>query len=1195
MPLRRVTDPEILAQLSGDTLARTPADMEVPGAPEASRPFDEMTKDYDRMGAAIPTMPRMDHGPLPETVLGDVLDRVGTKFLEGATMHNADFSAVTQPADKWYQQLAEGAGGMAGMGVGVGALMGTGLGPVTAFGAYGGLKPADGIVERGENIATDAAFGATMHLVPKAAVNLVYKNLGTVAAENFGQFISKRPVRAVSDFVLFAGMNLKDGMPADEALTRAAGMSFGAQGIPGNIFGREAGKAAGNAKSATQPKREWSFDPVAARYKQPMDLEAFGADARLKDRTPYRAEETEGANITNLAEAMSKYRLDEIYGEKPRRSGIKELEEAEAAIQADKAAAQARRAQDPNWPPPEAPMGRYSVPVAYADGGAPRSPVVGGPSRRSKDVTLGTGLGALGDFSVMPKSDRYKDIITAQNRPIEGVPESIPMTAYLRGEMSGQEMVDWLAANKETIGGVVTEKKLNEATKEYLVGKKRKEMESALEEGATLDRAELDAYREKVASEIDAGKRGYKKYHGESAVKKLAAEMATPVDVQHQIAKDQVGDLNPHMTNIVDKRRTIQGIGGGKLDSPIERHTQRLGELAEQVNLKLANEMKGEAGVALKEAGIKPGSKESSAVGRVLDIFENGTSVADFIGTKDAQEILSGIKPERHGDVMRAASDLRDQFLNHWEIRNSISETYRGKGVGKRPAYFPKVEASYSWRNPRKKIEKATRPRKYSRSRDGSQVSEVTDIHERFRTDKPVERDYDVYNVIDSYIGKTADRVGNQIAVKSGEAVAISLEAAGHQSSADALRRVMQASYAGRSHGINKAIENVLGSSRFGMGVEGSARWTKQQFNHAKYTFNIPFMVARQWTSSGLMSSMPDISPKMVAETMGEMWGKEASKLYGATYTGQMKSQRRSGMGSEGRGGSVTDAVTMQRGKSERVIDFAQKPTSKVEEMAGRFSAVLAAKIAKKQGMSPEASLRFVSDAIAKTQSEYHNASRAEILKNPVLNVLVPAQSFSVEQLNNIIEIYSPNVGLNHYTTPKAKHAAMARMFATMALMGTAYEYLNSHADWNDPAEATKGAAAHLGKVGASFLPGSSMVVPGGPSDGQLYPYALVEDSAKALAYAWNGDMARAFGQIGKDLVTGGAQANRAIATDRYIRLGVLDESERLQGSTMGWWTTESGNEYLRKMKGLGENGDQKKKRERKKRTPIGGPKRRRR
>lgn len=1193
MTLKPVTDPRLLARLNGTPLAQSPADMEM-SVPAASEDYASQQADMERIRASVPTMKRMDHGPLPESILGDIIDRTSSKFLEGATMHNADFSSVTEPATKWYQHLAEGAGGMAGMGVGVGALMGTGLGVIPAFGAYGGLKPADGIVDRGKNIATDAAFGATMHLAPKAAVNFVYKNLGTVAAENFGAFISKRPTRAVSDFVLFAGMNLKEGVPVKEALINAAGAAFGAQAVPGNIFGREEGRIAGKAKGAAQPKRDWTFDPVLAKYTQPMDVELFKSDMRLKDTTPYTKEQTAGANIPDLATAMKEYRLNEIYGEKPRESGIETHRKSLESIKAEKAKAKAARALLPTPGPIIEPMGRHQAP-----------PVVGGPipgggaskeypyKFRTGDTTLGTGFGALGEFSFMPKGNKYSDIISARHRPVEGVPETIPMSAYMRGEMTAKEAVDWLAENKDAIGGVVTENKLNAATKEYLTDEKKKEIQSRIDRGEAVEAGELSSYNKKVSAEIDAGKKGYKKYHEESAVKKIAKEMAVPVDVQQQIAKDQVGDLNPHWTNVVDKRRAIQGISGGVQDRPIEMHTQRLGEMAEQFNLKLANEMKGDALSALREAGIKPGSIESSAIGKVLDVFENGVSVSDFLGSPKAIEALAGVKPERQADVMRTADGLRRQFKSHWELRNSISETYGGKGVGKLPAYFPKVEKSYSWRNPIKKTEKATRPKKYSRSRDGSKVEEISDSHEMFRSGSKIDRDFDAYNVIDSYIGKTADRIGNQIVVKSGEAVATSLESAGHTASADAMRRVMQASYAGRSHGLNKAIIDAMSSNRPGMGVLGTARWTKQQFNHAKYTFNIPFMVARQWTSSGLMSAMPDISPDMVRDTMREMWGKEASELYHSTYTGAMKSQRRAGMGSEGSSGSITDAVTMQRGKVDRGIEWAQRPTSKVEEMAGRFSAVLAAKIAQKQGMSPEMSLRFVSDAIAKSQSEYHNASRAEILKNPLLNVLVPAQSFSVEQLNNVLEIYSPNIGLNHYKTTAQKNAAAARVFAVMALLGTAYKYINSHADWGDPEEAVKGGLTHLGETAASFIPGSSMVVPSGPSDGQLYPYVLIEDSAKAIGHAWNGDMDRAFGQIGKDVAPGGAQINRAIATDHYIEKGILREDERVQGSTMGWWTTESGKEYLRKMDGLGSSDS--KKRPRKKRELIGGPRPRKR
>ena len=108
------------------------------------------------------------------------------------------------------------------------------------------------------------------------------------------------------------------------------------------------------------------------------------------------------------------------------------------------------------------------------------------------------------------------------------------------------------------------------------------------------------------------------------------------------------------------------------------------------------------------------------------------------------------------------------------------------------------------------------------------------------------------------------------------------------------------------------------------------------------------------------------------------------------------------------------------------------------------------------------------------------------------------------------------------------------------------------------------------GATAGSFVPwGPSMLGVGpGPGDGSIYPANLVKDIKKALKYAAEGDMPSAFGELAKDLVRGGAQMNRAIATDRYIRKGVLEEGERVPGSLFGWHTTPSGTDYVRKMKG---------------------------
>ena len=137
--------------------------------------------------------------------------------------------------------------------------------------------------------------------------------------------------------------------------------------------------------------------------------------------------------------------------------------------------------------------------------------------------------------------------------------------------------------------------------------------------------------------------------------------------------------------------------------------------------------------------------------------------------------------------------------------------------------------------------------------------------------------------------------------------------------------------------------------------------------------------------------------------------------------------------------------------------------------------------------------------------------------------------------------------------------AALAALFVQQVILENASSYKD------DPKDIVVGAAKN---TATSMFPYAPQILGlSGYGEGRPYPASAVKDMKKSIEYLKEGDIASAFGEFAKNWVRFGAQANRAIATDRKIKEGTLTEESRLEGSAFGWYFTEEGAEYLRKMK----------------------------
>jgi hypothetical protein len=785
--------------------------------------------------------------------------------------------------------------------------------------------------------------------------------------------------------------------------------------------------------------------------------------------------------------------------------------------------------------------------------------------------------------------------------PIDGVPVSEQMSRYLNNE------IDFRTYIKES------------ASVDGQTGKVSRE---ALKEAA-------DALKKENAQRVAGGKK--KKPITKQRIYAVAESKSVSPDVSSQVS---AGLPDVRLRETMDTRRTIRDVGDGELNTPIENNTQRLGEMAQLVRSKLNIDMASEARKVLEETGIKADSKQDIAMGKIVDQIANGESPAEFMagrGKDIVAEATKGLPAEDVVKVVDGAARVREFLEEQRVLRDEINKGYLGAGFHGREGqgYLPKQEAKVPLlKNPVRRIMQETEPRQYQVRQDsgaspqnptgGAGPRRIRSSREKQRSDSEMKypREYRTHRVVEDYVGDSAKKLAYQPVISSTKGVVASIRddifrrkadaaelrkqakemeeidpdiakemrdeadkinspevISGLKRTAEAVDGVMQASYNDIHYGITGKMIDKLSVSRPGMAVLRGSRLGKNIFNMAKYKVNIPFIVLRQWSSSGQgLGIEPDVTPKDMVKAIGKMWSADTAEINRETYTGDRKYQRQGSMRHEATGVSG-NATVRPRTAIERVAgkldEISDKPTNKMEEITNRYSAALGEIIADKRGLTGRDKMDFISDITSRMQSEYHKEGMAEIRRNPVANFAVPAQSFSLEVFNNL-------------RTSKS-NVQRLKLIGGMAMTNAVYQFVNSYYKADRPEQAAMMAfEMALDTAGATF-PGSSLVTGRGPSKGSLYPTALIEevlgempslvkkgmdetDQDKANIY-----YERAASVFAKNFVPGGGQISRAIMADVMLKRGIIPQEEVAQAAALGWWTTEGGKAYLRRMTGNGE------------------------
>ncbi len=819
-----------------------------------------------------------------------------------------------------------------------------------------------------------------------------------------------------------------------------------------------------------------------------------------------------------------------------------------------------------------------------------------------------------------------------RNAPIEGVPFSDIASRYLRGKIT---INDLFAGMREAVSGqtgAITDDVLS-ATRAKVAAERKAARE--------LDKA-------------NKGVKGYQKADMPSMDAQAIWARALPETLSPEARAElrtegAIGDVTA--SALRDKRRTIEDVVMKRRLSTIKNNTQRLGEMMEMLRGKLEDDMVAQMEPVMEDSGIKKGSKTELLLGEVLYNLKKTDDPVAFFTSGKGQELFSQVPVEQQEDFVMTSLAIRDIMAEHLSWRNEMAKNFGGNEFDGLDAYFPKREKQESWIHaPLKRWEQFSRPARQVIGEDKGSAT-VRSPRERRRTGKDYDLDFRVWSVMEDYIGDTARRVAYQPVVSASKAISSGMEdeakiadeaakqvrkqieeiksadglsgpdvdayvaeleqehalqklrAEGMRNSANAVNAVMQSSYNNVAFGkINQMIQGATSASEGAtpasrrwaraavVGVKGAAA-TKRMFNRAKYKMNIPFIVLRQWTSSGqawgfegvrwhdVISAWGDVFASLPSDVASKIPGVEASsrarELNLGTYTGAVKSGTQGRMTREGEGG-MRKARLGGRGFWGTLDELTDRPTAYMEEVTGRFSASLANRVADNiihevdgkmvKGLDGRARNDFLSDVTAQMQSEYHNESRAEALRNPVLNALLPAQSFALEMGQNLT---------------RAQKADKLRLLSGMLVANLLYQFANNYRDFKDKDEMAAFGAQMMWDVLLTAVPWSSQLVGGGPSKGDTYTASLVEDLWDARGYlskAFDEDisqqerdvyLAKAASDVVKNVLPTGGQISRAIMADVMFKKGLITEEEIPQAAAFGWWTTDSGHEYLRRLNGL--------------------------
>jgi hypothetical protein len=559
------------------------------------------------------------------------------------------------------------------------------------------------------------------------------------------------------------------------------------------------------------------------------------------------------------------------------------------------------------------------------------------------------------------------------------------------GRSTVDEWLDWAEANQRKVAGAVNEQALARARDNLL-----------LENAERASRGEREI-------EITDG-----------SVYWRALKDAAPADARLAADLGEVSGVKARHT--LDYRRHAQAADGGKLDGPVQRWYQRMRELVEMADVAAANEIAGEFQEAIGRHGVERGSAESRAAGIILHTIrgQKGATPSDALSNLKVQDALAETANPRA--AIDFATEIQGLMLKNWTRRDRARRLFVGRGMGKiEGGYVPQVrrgsrlvdvrttEQAKDWLLEFTEPKKQRDPSPFDGQSEFAKFSpsEILSGRNRHRTESIPESklEMDLVKLVENYANDTSSSIVNQAGLSVGKSIeayfksrAMSLQSeinraikdnrpdseieglreqqANLVTTSDTMGKLNQLSYNDINWGVLKSIQDSVRGTRPGAAAYKLAAINKQVFNRARYTLNVPFMVLRQWTSLGLLAAFPEIKPADLVVAFHDALNPRGAsgQIYANTYTGRAKGLGVGQMYSEGANAALSRGVKIGRGKGARAVakadQIAGMPTGAVESFTGRYAVAVGEMIASRLGLTGRVRQDFLSDIVAKTQSE---------------------------------------------------------------------------------------------------------------------------------------------------------------------------------------------------------------------------------
>ena len=596
-------------------------------------------------------------------------------------------------------------------------------------------------------------------------------------------------------------------------------------------------------------------------------------------------------------------------------------------------------------------------------------------------------------------------------------------------------------------------------------------------------------------------------------------------------------NVHPNAVQFFSWRRTHQGLGGGGVagDNMMEKYLVRPIEEIHRAVPQTRDKFNDRWAEIIEAHGLKE-TADFEAVGKVLETYDSKQNPSDYVRTPEGAWALSGAKNPT--TVLRMAHDIRAEYDAHWQIQNDMEQTFNGKDFPYRETYFTKVDGKRPLADIRGRLGDAT-SRKSARRADtrNDMYRNPRKMHRSDVTDPGAPpREWDIRPVLERYSETTAEAIHFQMGLRHNEAFAKSLEMNGGEGGRDAAaitRTISQSHFNRVPYGIDRVIKETLGSTEMTAGLSEVLKFHRRRFNKAVFTLNPGWSLAVQ-PSSVALAGLTGFRPafKAIITMTDPAYRKMADKAFSL----QTKREGKGGVTHSGESGETNISRGLTKpGVGERGTAAGQTMSNQIEAETMYYAGAVAYHESKairvsdgkggKRRLTERETLDYISDAMAKTQSEYDRVGRAGILNNQELHALDPAQSFNFELMQNFVEkvgIPLPWVrqrtkigNYKQYEGAGKKAGNLARGVVMMMAVDAVAQFMFNRELYRP----------------SSFAPYSGPLTGSGIGDGKLYPAMVVDSHKKAVSDIAKGKPVSAATRYMRLYSTAGVQGARAVKT----------------------------------------------------------------